>query len=80
MPKGRVLCAAVNLAGFILSPLAVIEVSAYQEAVPQLVAAKAEVESAAKNAAEIKTVFMRSKIGRFIEVWLLTGNCAMPRA
>ena len=50
VPNGKVLCAAVNLAGFIGSPLAVFEVSAYQDAVPQPAKAGAENVKAATNA------------------------------
>ena len=62
VPNGKVLCAAVKLAGFMRSPLAVMEVNAYQEAVPQPEAANAVVdnETAKTHAAENKKDFMGS--------------------
>ena len=62
VPNGRVLCAAVKLAGFMRSPFAVLEVNAYHDAVPQPEAAKAgeDIEKAAVSAAAVRIDFMCS--------------------
>jgi hypothetical protein len=60
VPNGKVLCAAVSLAGFMRSPDAVLDVSAYQDAEPQPANAGAEKDKDAAIAADKMIYFMSS--------------------